>query len=230
MHVRFHAVCVKSPSNITVHVKTKCSWALWMGSVTHQFNKYTSKLQSVAHKSVYLETDHPRLFCKSLEEKCILGKSPEHLLLQDPFRHWNLRHKPGLHTLEHGSVAIDLLFWDEVLDNRLVSSEWIPLAGNPGDNLSDVVETITKEGLVPLHLWSWCISHEIDLHPDGLVWASNVFQKAIFVNKKKIGWSWNLDSTHSLHGYKGLADVTSVNVVKSLHNKFTELCVCMEFL
>ena len=30
--------------------------------------------------------------------------------------------------------------------------------------------------------------------------------------------------------YKGLADVTSVSVVKSLHNKFTELCVCIENL
>jgi hypothetical protein len=58
----------------------------------------------------------------------------------------------SLHTLEHDSTAIDLLFCDEVLGNRLVSSEWISLAGNPGDNLSDVVETITKEGLVPLHL------------------------------------------------------------------------------
>ena len=63
-----------------------------------------------------------------------------------------LRRKPRLHTLEHGSAAIDLLFCDEVLGNRLVSSEWLPLPGNPGDNLSDVVETITKEGLVPLHL------------------------------------------------------------------------------
>jgi hypothetical protein len=62
-----------------------------------------------------------------------------------------------LDTLEHGSATIDLLFCDEVLGNRLVSSEWLPLAGiplpgNPGDNLNDVVETITKKGLVPLHL------------------------------------------------------------------------------
>jgi len=28
-----------------------------IGYVTHQFNKYTAKLQSVAHKSMYLETD-----------------------------------------------------------------------------------------------------------------------------------------------------------------------------
>jgi hypothetical protein len=48
--------------------------------------------------------------------------------------------------------------------------------------------------------------------------------------QKKIVWSWNLDSTHSLYGYKGLVDVTSVSVVKSLHNKFTELCVCIENL
>ncbi len=122
MHVRFHAVCVKSPSNITVRAKTKCSWDLWHINLTNT----QAKLRSVAHKSMYLETDHPRLLCKPLEEKCILGKSLEHLLLlQDPFRHWNLRHKPGLHTLEHGSTAIDLLFCDEVLGNRLVSSEWM---------------------------------------------------------------------------------------------------------
>jgi hypothetical protein len=75
---------------------------------------------------MYLETDHPRLICKALEEKCILGKSLEHLLLlQDPFRHLNLRRKPGLHTLEDDNTTIDLLFCDEVLGNRLVSIEWI---------------------------------------------------------------------------------------------------------
>ncbi len=31
-------------------------------------------------------------------------------------------------------------------------SSWCECAGNPDDNLNDVVETITKEGLVPLHL------------------------------------------------------------------------------
>jgi hypothetical protein len=49
-----------------------CQNKLFMGSVTHQFNKYTAKLQNVAHKSMYLETDHPRLLCKPLENS---GKS-----------------------------------------------------------------------------------------------------------------------------------------------------------
>ena len=63
-----------------------CQKKVFIGYATHQFNKYTAKLQSVAHKSMYLETDHPRLLYKPLEEKCILGKRLEHLL-QDPFRH-----------------------------------------------------------------------------------------------------------------------------------------------
>jgi hypothetical protein len=50
------------------------------------------------------------------------------------------------------TYSVDLLLCDEVLGNRLVSSEWISRSGNPGDNLIDVVETITKEGVVLLHL------------------------------------------------------------------------------
>jgi hypothetical protein len=73
-------------TNTQQHYST-CQNKVHMGSATHQFNTYTAKLQSVAHKRMYLETDHPRLLCKPLEEKCILGKSLEHLLLQDPFRH-----------------------------------------------------------------------------------------------------------------------------------------------
>jgi hypothetical protein len=47
-------------TNTQQHYNT-CQNKVLMGSVTHQFNKYTVKLQSVVHKSMYLETDHPRL-------------------------------------------------------------------------------------------------------------------------------------------------------------------------
>ncbi len=57
-------------TNTQQHYST-CQNKVLMGSATHQFNKYTEKLQSVAHKSMYLETDHPGLLCKPLEEKCI---------------------------------------------------------------------------------------------------------------------------------------------------------------
>ena len=66
-------------TNTQQHYNT-CQNKVLMGSATQQFNKYTSKLRSDAHKSMYLETDHPRLLCKPLEEKCILGKSLELLL------------------------------------------------------------------------------------------------------------------------------------------------------
>ena len=35
-----------------------------IGYTTHQFNKYTAKLQSVAHKSMYLETDQLSCFAR----------------------------------------------------------------------------------------------------------------------------------------------------------------------
>ncbi len=40
MHVRFHAVCVKSPSNITVRAKTKCSWDLRHINLTNTQKNY----------------------------------------------------------------------------------------------------------------------------------------------------------------------------------------------
>jgi hypothetical protein len=40
MHVRFHAVCVKSPSNITVRAKTKCSWDLRHINLTNTQQNY----------------------------------------------------------------------------------------------------------------------------------------------------------------------------------------------
>ena len=59
--------------------------------------------------SLYLETDHLGLLAKPLEEEFILGKSLEYLLLlQGPFRHFNLRRKPCLHTLEHRSATLNL--------------------------------------------------------------------------------------------------------------------------
>ena len=47
MHVRFHAVCVKSPSNITVRAKTKCSWDLRHINLTNTQQNY-----KVLHTSV----------------------------------------------------------------------------------------------------------------------------------------------------------------------------------
>jgi hypothetical protein len=48
------------------------------------------------------------------------------------------------------SIASPPLNWSFCLwwtpGNHLVSSEWLLLPGNPVDNLSDVVKTITKEG------------------------------------------------------------------------------------
>ncbi len=49
-------------------------------------------------------------------------------------------------------IKYNLFFFNEVLVEYLESIEWILFAGNEGDHLSDLVKTITKEGLVPLHL------------------------------------------------------------------------------
>ena len=41
-----------------------CQKKVLIGYATHQFNKYTAKLQSVAHKSMYLETDQLNCFAR----------------------------------------------------------------------------------------------------------------------------------------------------------------------
>jgi hypothetical protein len=40
---------------------------------------------------------------------------------------------------------------NELVVEYLESNELLLFAGNEGDHLSDLVKTITKEGLVPLH-------------------------------------------------------------------------------
>jgi hypothetical protein len=62
------------------------------------------------------------------------------------------RRKPCLHTLQDHSAAPHLFFLNELVGEYLESNEWILFAGNEGDHLIDLVKTITKEGLVPLHL------------------------------------------------------------------------------
>ncbi len=201
MHVRFHAVYVKSPRNITVRAKTKCSWDLWHINLTNtQKNYKVLHTRACTSRRITLGcfTSHSR------KREFLARTLNTFFWCRNLRRHWNLRRKPGLHTLEDGRVAIDLRFYDEVLVNRLVSSEWIPLVGNSDDNLSDVVETITKEGLVPLHLWSWCISHEIGLHPNGLVWVSNVFQKTIFSCSSVLFTSLTTSVWHSMCSADGL--------------------------
>ncbi len=54
-------------------------------------------------------------------------------------------HSSSLH------VATVLFVFNE-LGDHLESREWILFAENPGDELSGVIKTITKEGLVLLHL------------------------------------------------------------------------------
>ena len=116
-----------------------CQKKVLIGYATHQFNKYTAKLQSVPHKSMYLETDQLSCFARHSRKSSSLARS--------------------LNTFFCCRTLSVIETCDELLGNHLVSIEWLLIVGNPGDNLSDVVETITKEGLVPLHLCSRCISH-----------------------------------------------------------------------
>ena len=58
---------------------------------------------------------------------------------------------PFLHTLQHCSAATDLFDFND-LGDHLESREWLLFAGNPGDEVSGVIKTITKEGLFALHL------------------------------------------------------------------------------
>ena len=58
---------------------------------------------------------------------------------------------PFLHTLQHCITATDLFDFND-LGDHLESSEWLLFVGHPGDEFSGVIKTITKEGLVVLHL------------------------------------------------------------------------------
>ena len=71
------------------------------------------------------------------------------------------------------------------MQNRTGVRSWGLVTWGQGRSF-DVVKTITKEGFVPLHLWSWCISHEIGLHGDGLTVMRTVFRTSV-LSKKLMG-------------------------------------------
>ncbi len=127
MHVRFHAVCVKSPSNITVRDKTKWSWNLWHINLTNTQQNY-----KVLHTRVCTSR---RItlgwFARHSRESASLARVLNTFCYRTLSVIETCDAQPGLHTLEHGSAVIDLLFCDEVLGNRLVSSEWISRCGKP---------------------------------------------------------------------------------------------------
>ena len=52
-----------------------CQKKVLIGYTTHQFNKYTAKLQSVAHKSMYLETDQLSCFARHSRKSSSLARA-----------------------------------------------------------------------------------------------------------------------------------------------------------
>ena len=52
-----------------------CQKKVLIGYVTHQFNKYTARLQSVTHKSMYLETDQLSCFASHSRKSSSLARA-----------------------------------------------------------------------------------------------------------------------------------------------------------
>ena len=70
------------------------------------------------------------------------------------------RHKPRLHTLQDHNDTPYLFLLNELVDEYLESTEWLLLAGNEGDHLSDLVKTITNAIalILPMYLSSMHLS------------------------------------------------------------------------
>ncbi len=158
MHVRFHAVCVKSPSNITVRAKTKCSWDLWHINLTNTHQNWkalhtrtcTSRwitlgcFVSHSRKSASLARALNTFFCcriLSVIETCDANLVSTLLNMAAPQSIFFSQDQvvPGADGPE------------KIAKTTKQASSWVPLL------LSTLVREHTFQNMIGIHFCYWCI-------------------------------------------------------------------------